>query len=505
MSRRASSICSSSIPTSLPTRASPSTNNVRLDAGGNVYIGTSATTTRSVGYEYYRVGLADGIAGKNVATATGTMTFTPAVLGPIPITGGEAPVTTHAKIHWDTSSTDFAAAGFEVGQSIIVDGSRLNNSIYRVDKVDKHTNTLFVTALDPLPATATTPAAKPGTPAPILYANAGLQDESNTAYVTIQEVSTSRLDRNPITTLGNLGEELSQLETSSASQDMFLAGAATQILPYLSPKFDKALASSFGISSLSLAGAPPVQYLGSEATAKIAIGDVVIAAGADVTIESNAVSESSLATSPTLLGIPCSVGVTLVSSKATALADITGTAQITAGGAFSLTSDVANTIDAKLTITSNRLLQLPPAKQKTGKANAKPTPTPLVSSDAQNNLRTELDDFKFQLAVGVAVGSSVTSATVSKDVTITADSVDVTANNDNNFGLQVSANTPVATLAKPASLTKAKPKAEFNVSTAKAGEVIEVTLTPVAASRGQGANDRPDHDRREAGLQNTVD
>ncbi|MRR50604.1 MAG: DUF4347 domain-containing protein, partial [Rhodocyclaceae bacterium] len=470
--------------------------NVRLEAGGNVYIGTSATTTRSVGYEYYRVGLADGIAGKNVATATGTMTFTPAVTGPIPVTGGEAPVTTHAKIHWDTTSTNFAAAGFEVGQSIIVDGSRLNNSIYRVDKVDKNTNTLFVTALDPLPATAATPAAKPGTPAPILYANAGLQDESNTAYVTIQEVSTSRLDRNPITTLGNLGEELSQLETSSASQSMFLAGAATQIMPYLSPLFDTALASllskapvnsfisgTLGINpaQLSLAGAPPVQYLGSEATAKIAIGSAVIASGQDVTIESNAVSEASLATSPTLLGIPCSVGVTVVSSKAKALADITGTAQITAGGSFNLTADVANTIDEKLTITSKRLLQLTPAKQKGGKANTTPPP---ANGNSQNNLRTVLDDFKFQMAVGVAAGSSITSATLGEDVTVTAGGVNVAANNDNNFGLQVSANTPVATPAKPASLTAAKRTAEFNVTTSSG--VIDVTITPTAEKGAKG-------------------
>ena len=63
--------------------------NVRLLAGENVYIATSATTTRSVGYEYYRVGLAEGLEAMNVATVTGTMTFTEAVTGPAPATGGE--------------------------------------------------------------------------------------------------------------------------------------------------------------------------------------------------------------------------------------------------------------------------------------------------------------------------------------------------------------------------------------------------------------------------------
>ncbi|MDD5049138.1 MAG: hypothetical protein PHH09_09440, partial [Methanoregulaceae archaeon] len=53
-------------------------NNVSLLAGENVYIATSSTTTRSVGYEYYRIGLAEGLDAMNIANVTGTMTFTPA-------------------------------------------------------------------------------------------------------------------------------------------------------------------------------------------------------------------------------------------------------------------------------------------------------------------------------------------------------------------------------------------------------------------------------------------
>ncbi|RPJ37558.1 MAG: calcium-binding protein, partial [Planctomycetaceae bacterium] len=188
--------------------------NVRLLADQNVYIATSATTTRSVGYEYYRVGLAEGLEAMNVATVTGTMTFTEAVTGPVPVGGGVPPVITHAKI---TSTTvDFVAAGFEVGQTIIVDGAKLNNNLYRIQEVA--TDTLTVTSVDPLGAAADPLAngAVGGEAAGTepVYGNADLQKEADAVYVTIQEVETSRLNRNPITTVGNFGEEAGQLETS---------------------------------------------------------------------------------------------------------------------------------------------------------------------------------------------------------------------------------------------------------------------------------------------------
>jgi hypothetical protein len=154
--------------------------------------------------------------------------------------------------------------------------------------------------------------------------------------------------------------------------------------------------------------------------------------------------------SPTLFGLPFSVGGVYVKSEAVATANITGDATITAGGTFSMNADVVNSISEKLSIASKKLVGLPKKTkarvEHTGTGKDKVTKT--TQKEAQAN-KTFLDRFTFMFAMGWGEAVSTSESIVGDGATITASNVDVGSSNDNNYDVSVSAAPLAPLLPKP--------------------------------------------------------
>jgi len=468
--------------------------NVTLESdAGDVYISTSTTTTRQVGYEYYRIGLAEGLDAMNVATSTGTVSFVKQALGPADAKTKKKPTYTHAKITTTDPTINFVEDGFRPGQTIIVDGSKYNNDLYKIRSVTP--TELQITSLT-LKATETVTETtelgdevetehnltyafgwpKPGTVPEYLPA-ASILPEKGAKYVTIQEVETTRLSFNPIKTIANFGEEAQLLSSNEDNLVMFASYASEQIQKLLTSIFHESpivrqfLRKLPFSDKLNPSAGPPVQVLQSEANSRIAIpgNNVTIRAGGNVTIESTASSSATLKSTPTIGGIPVSVGMTAVYSEAEALADVTGQGTLLeAVGDVNLTATASNSLIETVTVTSKKLIDVSPYK-------------------------TFLDKFKLQLAVGVAVADTTTSATVGDGVTIIATNANVGAGNSNRFDLRVSAASPGDAAGAPGKLTNTAKTKDFEFSS-KQGEEIKVTLTPIANTAAiLGTKERTGH------------
>ena len=293
---------------------------VNLTAG-NIYIGASATTTRMVNYDYYAAALVDDAEGANIANATGTMTFAPGTPGTPadPATQTEAVLATPALITWDG---DFVEAGFAVGQTIKIAGSKLNNDLFTVIAIDG--GTLSVTGVDASPAAPF--GNPPQTPLPVTDPTV-LQDEVDAFGIIIQEIETTRSD-NPLVRINEFGEEIGQIWSNDARRDLFLYQTFDALKQKALPVIGGLLTRLSPIP-IDAAAAPPFQWFQSEAASNILVGSAVINARNDVVIESQATSDASY-DSPTPAMFATSIAGAYVKSDATATAQLLDDALVTA-------------------------------------------------------------------------------------------------------------------------------------------------------------------------------
>ncbi len=438
--------------------------NVELTSSGNVVITSSATTTRYVGYKYYSAGIGDDLDGSNIATVSGTMTF---VEGSA-VAGQEK----DAAIEWKDDGANFEEAGFKVGQTIKVDGSKYNNDLFYIKAVEE-------TSLSVVQVPDTTDQ-KPGTKVTSLMAE--LKEEEDAAGITIQEIETSR-SNNPLVLINQFGEEVRELGSSEIRQEMFAYESIEKLTQH--PLATSFLAPPIKGFPMNLAApALPFQLFLSDAVSTIKIdGDsTVILAGGDITIDSTATSEGNLTSSPTFLGIPTSNGGGLVRSDAEARAEILGNnVRIEAlSGTFKLTADANNSISEQMNLGTDLLVGL--STKKVDKTTGEPA----------KNKNAWMTNFKIKTIAGLGFMSSTSVATVGSGASITAANVEVEANNDNDIDVSVStspAMAAAAAAAKPAKVSKGGVK-EFKV-TANAGEKIDVIVTPGTVFRPTTGTDIP--------------
>jgi Ca2+-binding RTX toxin-like protein len=431
----------------------------------NVYIGASASTDRFLSYDYYTAGGSDHASGASIATATGTMSFDP----------GDPVEARPPKIIWNDAGADFEAAGFAAGQTIKVSGSKLNNEQYTVQSVSGNSLVL----------SATVPAQPVGSD--LLY------EETETLAVLIEEIDTGARDSGPLAVLDQFGQqigELDQLGKNDMQSDLYKYDFAqtmmTTVLPLINRVLSIGASKVFGSGPvpIDLNAAPPFQWLTSTAVSTVSVGSTTITATGDVVIESSAQSSSGMMGSPTLAGIPISVGGVYVKSEADAQANITGNAEINAGGSFIMNADVVNSISEKLSITSKKLITLP-KKVKARKQTDPFTGKETTFQKEQSANKTVLDRFKLMFAMGWGEAVSTSKAIVGDGVVITAANVDVGSTNDNSYDVSVSAAPLAAAMPKPGRIKSgAAPNAptkptEYNFSVEK-DAVMTVVVTPGA-------------------------
>jgi Ca2+-binding RTX toxin-like protein len=434
--------------------------NTRITApAGNIYIGASANTDRFLSYDYYKNAESDHANGANLAEAIGTMSFEP----------GDPVLALPSKIVWNDAVADFAAEGFAAGQTILVSGSKLNNEQYTVQQVDG--NTLILAG--------TVPAQPVGSD--LLY------EETETPAVKIEELDTGQRDTGPLAVLNQFGEQIGELGNLGKS-DMranlykydFAQGVLGTVLPIINGLLSMASSKLLGgRAMIDLNATPPFQWLTSTAVSTVSVGSTLITAGGDVTIESFAQSSSGMMGSPTLAGIPISVGGVYVKSEADARANITGDAQINAGGTFSMNADVKNAISEQLSIMSKKLVTLPKKVSKRDLGTDAYGQKHIQKGTEAN--KTVLDRFKFMFAFGWGEAVSTSEAIVGNDVTINAANVDVGSSNDNNYNVSVSAAPMAAAMPRPARIKAgptgvAKPT-DFTVNLKK-DQIVTIVVTP---------------------------
>ncbi|KPK77594.1 MAG: hypothetical protein AMJ79_02710, partial [Phycisphaerae bacterium SM23_30] len=347
-------------------------------AGQNVTIMTSSNTSRYDGFSVFEDGLALFMDNPDLREISGTMTF----YGPT-LENPELVPTIEGTF---SGGEDFETVGFEVGQLIEVDGSKLNDGSYTIQHIDG--NKLILSG-----------AAAAG--------SALLEEETDAAAVLVREVNTSIEPKDVVVSmLDNDGNPFGSLSADDLKLGLL-----------------KMVETSLFLDMFSL----PAQVFLSESTSTINVSGA-ITAGENVAIEASAYSDVNVLTSPTLLGMATSMGGAYAQSVARAHTNINTGAVISADGDVSLSAEVNNTLIENVSVSTDRFYAKP--KRRPNNTHYDPLNPPAKKPTHIPRPR---------VAVGIGNAISDSSAVIATGATITASNLDISADNNDNFSVTVSA------------------------------------------------------------------
>ena len=411
----------------LPYKVRNASATVTLDGatleGNDISVFASASTNTFAGYDVFSDGWASLVAGMNVGDesnpALTDLTFTD---GP----GGNGSTITR-------SEGDWIADSFKIGQQIAIIGSQYNDANdYTVANVTPSTITL----------------------AP----NQSLVDETDHGTATIKQVLSSILpQQTPIMTVGPNG----QYDTTGTTPTQAQTGiSASNLLTGLG---QQAVAGNLLEDLLLPPGINPFFGVSSTATSSVlTLGTTTIDAAGRVDIESSSVTTAQAET-PGLLGA-FDIGVTYADSEGAATNELSSGTTITAGGDFTLLSQVTNTMASNVSVESGTIFPFV-----TALANAKLDTTGVKVPGPS-------------ISVSYGKARSTSSALIDAGATVNAAGVEINANNANDFDVTASSQQVAPGLFSPSLNGTSLGGGDPAKSGANQGQGIGVAVSDVASN-----------------------